>query len=98
MELWPHVLESSGGGWGSEGASPSVYTQSARFPAPLSGVPENPYVESSQMVAGERTQEERSFWAVGVREKHVVWEGKPATREKETQDGKQVEGVGGGQG
>lgn len=25
MELWPHVLESSGGGWGSEGASPCTH-------------------------------------------------------------------------
>ena len=42
------------------------------------------------MVTGERTQGGRSSRAVGVRERHTVWEVKSAIRVKETQPGKQV--------
>lgn len=62
-------------------------TQSVHIPAILSGVPENPDV------LGNRTQEVKSFRTVGVRERHVVWEGKSAIREEEIQDGIQVEGI-----
>lgn len=67
-----------------------MYTQSVHISAILSGVHENPDVESCLMVTGERTQGGRSSRAVGVRERHMVGEAKSAIRVKETQPGKQV--------